>query len=420
MTFRGLLPALSAASLLAAACDGAPRDARAASAASPASAGRAAWSPPRADSALSDALGRRGQHGMAAAAVDASGVLHALFATDRDGDGWGDAVDYARLEGGAWSRPERLAATLTLTESPQVAVEGDGTVHALWYEHAGSVAPREAATRLVHRAFRTGRWSAAEVLYDEPHRAGIPDLSLAAAAGPRGGVEVLFQAQGRGIGWLTLRGGERTGPRFLDHDGRMTSFSAGAPGRPLEIAYVGEAVSPQRREAMNDVFVRSLADGGRAPRVEAYYGAGRYSHHPQLLVDGRGARHLVWLEDTDGSVYPEALFHATSTDGGRSWSAPRDVTPPSLRGGAFFRVTAALGADGRIHLVARHAVRNGRGFGLYHVVLRDGAASDAVPVAAPGELGPGDTQLVHDARRGRLVAAWRGMDGVYRWSELKE
>lgn len=428
-------PALAlAACLLAAACDAAPRDVRAADrrpAADPSAADApstdapsvdrssidAAWPAPREAAALSDALGRRGHHGLAAAAVDGRGVLHALFATDRDRDGWADAIDYARLEDGRWSRPERLAASLSLAESPAVAVERDGTVHALWYEHAGTAAPPSVATELVHRALRGGRWSAADTPYREPHTAGIPDLSLSAAPGPDGGVEVLFQAQGRGIGRLSLREGETAGPAFLDHDGRMTAFSVGAAGRPLEIAYVGEAVSKERPSAVNDVFVRSLGDRG-GPRVEAYYGPGRYSHHPRLVVDGAGTRHLLWLEDTDGAIFPEALFHATSRDG-RAWSAPRDVTPAELRGGVLFRASAALGADGRVHLAVLRADKGGRAFGLYHVAVADGAPSDARPIVPPGQLGPGDTQLVRDDANGRLIALWRGPDGVYRWSEME-
>jgi hypothetical protein len=398
---------LPAACLCLAACDAAPREAQAAA--------PDAWSAQDSAPALSRALASTPDHALAAVATDGAGTVHAVFAADADRDGWADAVHYARLGSAGWSAPETLAAGGALAESPQVAVDGDGTVHVLWYAHTGTASPRDVPTELVHRSLAGGRWSAPRVLYREPLPAGIPDLSLSAAAGPDGAVEVLFQAQGRGMGHLTLRGADASTPEFLDHDGRMTAFAAGGGGRPLELAYVGEAVSHLRPTAENDVFFRPLRARGAFARVEVHSRPGRYSHFPQLVVDGRGVRHLFWLEDTDGHVIPEALYHAASRDG-RTWSAGEDVTPPALRGGVLYRVAAVPGADGRIHLAVRHTRGPGAREGLYAFSFRGGAESPLVTLAAPGALGPGDTQLVHDARRGRVTALWRGADGVYRWT----
>jgi hypothetical protein len=403
------LPATAALCALAAGCDAAPRSAEAAPAA-PAASG---WSAPLGAPALSAALGTRAAHTLAAAAVDAAGTVHAVFSVDQDRDGWGDALAYARLDSAGWSAPEPLAGGGTLAEGPQVALEGDGTVHVLWYGHRGFASLPHVPTDLVHRARAGGRWSAPSVLYAEPLEAGIPDLSLSAATGPDGAVEVLFQAQGRGIGHLTLRGGRTSAPEFMPHDGRMTAFAAGAEARPLELAFIGEAVSPLRPEAENDVFVRPLRSTNAYARVEVHAVPRRYSHHPQMVVDGRGVRHLFWLEDTDGQTFPEALYHATSRDG-RAWSAAEDVTPPGLRGGVLLRVAAVPGAGGRIHLAVRHARALGSAEGLYAFSLGDGPASPPMALAAPGAFGGGDAQLVHDARRYRTIALWRGADGVYR------
>jgi hypothetical protein len=296
-----------------------------------------------------------------------------------------------------------------------VALEGDGTVHVLWYAHGGTASPRSVPTELVHRALRAGRWSAPEVLYREPLAAGIPDLSLSASTGPDGAVEVLFQAQGRGIGHLTLRRGRASAPEFLDHDGRMTAFAPAAAGRPLELAYIGEAVSALRPSAENDVFVRPLRSRQAFPDVEVHAVPRRYSHYPQLVGGADGVRHLFWLEDTDGDVFPEALYQADSRDG-RNWSAGRDVTPPALRGGVIYRAAAVGGRGGRIHLVLRHTRGRGRGDGLYAFSLGGGSPSPLVTLAAPGRLAAGDAQLVRDARHRRVIALWRGADGVFRWA----
>ncbi|HEX2079949.1 MAG TPA: hypothetical protein VHG08_19685 [Longimicrobium sp.] len=407
MTCRRLsLPGAAALCALAAGCDTAPRTAHAA----PAAGG---WSAPRAAPALSAALGTRAGHALAAAAVDAAGTLHAVFALDQDRDGWADALAYARLDSAGWSAPEPLAGGETLAEAPQVALEGDGTVHVLWYGHTGSGSLPHVPTDLVHRARAGGRWSAPSVLYREPLEAGMPDLSLSAATGPDGAVEVLFQAQGRGIGHLSLRGGRASAPEFLDRDGRMTAFAAAPAGRPLELAYVGEAVTPLRPSAEYDVFVRPLRSRSPYAAVEVHSVPRRYSHHPQLVVDGRGVRHLFWLEDTDGQVFPEALYHATSRNG-RDWSAAEDVTPPALRGGVVLRVAAVPGADGRIHLAVRRADADAHREGLYAFPFDGGQAERIDTLAGPGAFGGGDTQLVHDPRHRRVIALWRGADGLYR------
>ncbi|HEX2207437.1 MAG TPA: hypothetical protein VHG93_07125, partial [Longimicrobium sp.] len=356
--------------------------------------------------------GTRAGHTLAAAAVDAAGTLHAVFAVDQDLDGWGDALSYARLDSAGWSVPEPLAGGAGLAEAPQVAVEGDGTVHVLWYGHTGTDSRPEVPTQLVHRALHAGRWSAAEVLYREPLPAGMPDLSLSAATGPDGAVEVLFQAHGRGIGHLTLRGGRAYAPEFMDHDGRMTAFASSAVRRPLELALIGEMVSPLRPAAENDVFVRPLRSRSAFARVEVHAVPRRHSYYPQLVVDARGVRHLFWLEDTDGQVFPEALFHASSPDG-RDWTAAEDVTPPELRG-VILRAAAVPGADGRVHLLVRQTRSMADPEALYAITMDDGDAIRLDTLAAPGAFGGGDVQLLRDARHRRVIALWRGADGVYR------
>lgn len=396
--------------LLLAACDSAPREAAAA-------APRASdtWSAPSSADELTAALGRGARHEIASATVDAGGVLHAVFALDADGDGRADALAYAELRDGRWSAPERVAATMSLAEAARVAVDGDGAVHVLWYAHSGAASARDVPTELAERARIGGRWRAARVLYREPSPAGMNVRWLAASADSAGDVQVLFAPQGRGFGYLSLRGETVGRTSYLDEDGNMMAFSISAGGGALEVAYIGERVSHERPQAVNDVFVRSLSRGGRSPATEAYYGPRRYSHFPQMVVDGRGVRHLFWLEDTDGTVQPEALYYATSPDGVR-WSPPRDLTPPDLRGGVLFRVAAQPGADGRIHLLLRHSRADGGGPALYALVVRDGVVASAATLAAPGALGPGETQLVRDSAHRRVMAIWRGRDGVYRWS----
>ncbi|HET6230887.1 MAG TPA: hypothetical protein VFE05_12515 [Longimicrobiaceae bacterium] len=426
MERRVLLNRLVLAAALASgsACgDAEARDTSATPAARPKRTGNVApvasgWSAPHRALALSGALGKSGRQMLASVAVDPAGTLHALFALDRDRDGRADALEYARLDDTTWSAPQPVVETLGLTDPARIAVDGDGDVHVLWYAHSGTAAARDVPTELVQRVMHGGRWSSPRVLYREPSGSGMNVRWLAAATDARGDVQVLYAPQGRGFGSLSLCG-ERAGtPRYLDHDGNMMAFSASAAGAPLEVAYIGERVSRERPRAVNDVFVRAMDTNGRwAPSREAYYGPGRYSHYPQLVVDARGVRHLFWLEDTDGSVNPEAVYASQSADGVH-WSPPADVTPPSARGGVPLRISAVPDGAGRIHLLLRYATPGVPRTQLTAFTVIDGRASPEHVIARAGEIGPGDAQLAYDARRRHVVALWRAPDGIYRWSTL--
>ena len=405
--------AAPAAALLAAAgCGRAAPDAARAATAQPA----AAWSAPVAAPALTDALGRGARHEAAALAATGDGVVHAVFAADQDGDGWGDALRYARLQDGRWSAPERVKEGAGLAEDARLAVDGDGVVHVLWLANLGGAAAQWPTAVMERRRTATG-WAPARVLFREPGTHGMPARSLAAATGPGGVVEVLFPADGRGVGRVRLRGAAASSVAYIPRDGRSLALSAGAPGAPLVATFIAEAVSPRHPRAESDVFAATLRGGGWGGAAQVHAADRRYSHYPQAVAGAHGARHLVWLEDTDGSVFPEAVFYARSLDG-EQWTAARDVTPAALRGGVPLRAAAVLDDRGTVHVVLRATRAGGGRPGLYHFALRGGVPGPLTTLAAPGELGPGSTQAVYDPLRRTVVALWRGVDGVYRTARL--
>ncbi|HET7464174.1 MAG TPA: hypothetical protein VFJ82_23150, partial [Longimicrobium sp.] len=398
--------AAPAAALLAAAGCGraAPEAARAAEPA-------AAWSAPVAAPALTDALGRGARHEAAALAATPDGVVHAVFAADQDGDGWADALRYARLQDGRWSAPETVKDGAGLAEDARLAVDGDGVAHVLWLANLGGGVAAQWPTAVMERRRGPRGWEAARTLYREPGTHGMPARSLGAATGPDGVVEVLFPANGKGVARVRLRGAARSPAAFIAEDGRSLALSQGPARAPLALAFVAERVSPAHPRAESDVFARTLRGGGWSGAAQVHAADRRYSHHPQAAVDARGTLHLVWLEDTDGSVFPEAVFHATSA-GGAHWSAARDVTPAALRGGVPLRAAAVADGAGTVHVLLRATRAGDRRPGLYHFALRGGVPGTMATLAAPGDMGPGSAQAVYDVRRRTVVALWRGMDGV--------
>ncbi|MBN1400111.1 MAG: exo-alpha-sialidase, partial [Anaerolineae bacterium] len=73
----------------------------------------------------------------------------------------------------------------------------------------------------------------------------------------------------------------------------------------------------------------------------------------QLVSDGQGGLHLVYLCNVHTSEHPSGIYHLRSDDGGETWSAPT-----SLNTSLYFRLldetnahlSAALDDDGRLHV----------------------------------------------------------------------
>lgn len=396
--------------LLLAACGAPAADARS-SAASSVDAWTAAEVIPLAPAAFS-----KNDHGVAALRAGADGSLHALFLDDADSDGRSDRLLYAGFDGARWSGPVALDDSPGPTAAPQLAVDGAGRVHALWYEGRHFADPARLSD-LVHRVLVDGQWSAPERVYTAEDSAGISEPYLAAAADGAGTVRLLQslpdggfvdRASDDGHGW---RAPSAAGPAGME------PHLVAGPGGALALADLATNLPPfSTGEAFNDVRVRLF----RAGRWEAPVAVGadprQHSHQPRLAWDARGVLHAVWLEGERGQLLPTRLLHATSADG-RSWSAPVDVVAPG-GAGALYSPRLSVDGDGTPHLTFarfRTGVSDPRHF---HTAFRAGRWLPAAEIL-PGE-GARDSELetAVDAA-GRLHALWEGADGRYRHAILR-
>lgn len=177
--------------------------------------------------------------------------------------------------------------------------------------------------------------------------------------------------------------------------------------RPLHVA--GTGASPARAPALAvgpsatlylawtvgeddgaDIRLAKSVDGGAsfdAPRVVAP--SKSYSDAPKLTVDPAGVLHLVYAESSGG---PFARFHVRytrSTDEGRTFQPPRDISTPlaGFTGAAY----PALGADAKSRLLVTWELyederRPPRGLG--YAVSTDGGRSFSAPARVPGSVDP--------------------------------
>jgi hypothetical protein len=347
-------------------------------------------------------------------AADAAGGLHAVFVDDADHDRHGDRVLYTRRVGGTWMEPVRLDDASGVSAAPRVVAEPDGRAHAFWFEGLDPRLPTM-TTVLLHRAWDGARWSPPETLYREPPGRGQVYPNLAVTLDGEGRVQVVHTRAAGGFVALTLAPGGAWSTQPTGTDGSSPRWDA-APrrGAGVGMVFVAARLSPLHRSANNDVWFQELRDGRWSEPAPVYVGTG-WSYDPELLTDGRGVRHAVWLEGMQQGR-TERVLHATSPDGER-WSEPEDVTP-AVPGGDFQSPRLSLTAAGRVELVVtRHegTLGNPRHFRLR---LEDGRWSAAEELF--GELGPSGGEMLTASGPGALYGVWRGGDGVYRSATLGE
>lgn len=128
-----------------------------------------------------------------------------------------------------------------------------------------------------------------------------------------------------------------------------------------------------------------------------------YSDAPKLAVDGTGALHLAYAESPDGPFGMAHVRHARSSDGGRTFGPPRDISAP-MPPGAVSASYPSLAADDRGNVVvvwelARAARQQPRG--LAAVVSKDGGASFTAPALVPDGADPRGG--VNGSRQGLLM-----------------
>jgi len=193
---------------------------------------------------------------------------------------------------------------------------------------------------------------------------------------------------------------------WTEYDGRLWMARSGDGGRnfskPLLVA--GDPPAPPARapalavgadhavvlawttgeDPAADIWVALSSDGGRsfhAPKPAAVTAG--YSDAPKLAFDARGTLHLVHAESRGGPFKPSSIRHLRSTDGGRSFGPASEISNPLPKGyaGAAF---PALGIDARGRVVVMwELLRGSTPYGLAIAVSPDGVQFSAPqPIAA--------------------------------------
>jgi hypothetical protein len=297
--------------------------------------------------------------------ADNGGRLHVFW--DRLN---GPAIYHAVWDGVRWSQP-RVIFTAPTTKAGELAATLDKAGHLLvaWGDaEAGQIQLIKAEA---DRAILASNWSSPLALMQLQSLAAWPDINV----GENGRVYLTFSVpvnEGRGIymTWSDDHGESWAEP--------VTAFDGVAAGW----AMVGR---------------------------------------PRLTLTTNGHLYLLWTRHTmPGGPGPLALFYASSNDGGRSWSEPRQIA----EGAVTWADIASVG-ERVVHLVWQ--IKQDSSVVLRHLVSQDGGLSWSLPatvIGLDGAAGPpsmtvdenGQLHLLHGTIPALQHWLWNGG----RWSRAED
>lgn len=178
-----------------------------------------------------------------------------------------------------------------------------------------------------------------------------------------------------------------TPPRLVAGDGRRParapSLALGRGGAVYLAWTVGEDVGADIRLSVSTDHGASFD----APRVVAP--SRGYSDAPKLAVDGAGVLHLAYAESPDGPFGSAHVRHARSSDGGRTFEPPRDISAPAPASAVSASYPSLAAEGGNVVVtweLARAARQQPRGLAV--VVSKDGGSSFTVPALVPDSADP--------------------------------
>jgi hypothetical protein len=213
--------------------------------------------------------------------------------------------------------------------------------------------------------------------------------SLDLAAGPQG---ALYAAWTEYDGQLWLSRSLDRGRRFSapvriagggqEAPARAPSLAVGSSGAVYLAWTVGD------NDAADIHFSRSHDGGATFSRSQPVAPSPAYSDAPRIAVDAGGVVHLVYAQSQAGPFARYGIRYTRSTDGGRNFAPPLDISRPmpgGFRSAAF--PALALDANGRVVVMwelFEEAGRMPRGLGI--AVSKNGEHSFSRPGVVPGSV----------------------------------
>jgi hypothetical protein len=287
----------------------------------------------------------------------------------------------ALAQGGGWSEPVMLSTNTESSWWPDVAVDDHGHAYAVW--NSG----REQGDLLMYSAWDGQKWSEPKdiVLTAE----GGITIRPAIAVGKDNTLHVTYRERSMAIYYTQspASSAENAASWVIHHrlSGSQAAYysdiAVDSKGH-IHVVWSEQVMLEDNTDCpgCSDIFYRHSTDGGKtwsAPENLSNSNFG--SVKPQIRIDRHDGIHVVWEEGEDWYVYegyPVASAYIHSLDGS-TWSEP---TFFSSAWGAPQQITLGLGGENELVVVWRVPYNNS----LYYQRSTDNGVSWSVPSIIPG------------------------------------
>ena len=231
----------------------------------------------------------------------------------------GGAATAAIAVSTAWSTPADLSASGYSASDPQVTVDGSGRATAVWQGSDGSNAIVQASTSL-----NGGTWSTPANLSAAGEDAFDPQVTV---DGSGLATAVWFRWDSANSIYIVQASTSRNGgtwstPADLSDPGR----TATAPQVTVDGSGLATAVWDRYDGSNTIVQAKTSQNGGLWSTVANLSANGENAAEPQVTVDGSGLATAVWRRQDSSNN--NNIVQASTSQNGRPWSTPADLSDP--------------------------------------------------------------------------------------------
>ena len=172
----------------------------------------------------------------------------------------------------------------------------------------------------------------------------------------------------------------------------------------LHVAFEGKELD----KSVVDIFYAESSDDGKTwTSPKDVSGTPGNSSHPDIAVERDGGIDVVWADTTSGETSPDIYF-SRSADGGKTWTQAADI---SNTPGASTEPAVAISPDNSIHVIWSDTSKGDKNRDIYYASSTDGGktwAKDPLLPATDISNTPGNSSepTIAIGQGGMVNAAW--------------
>jgi hypothetical protein len=247
-------------------------------------------------------------------ALDRNGAAHVVWRDDTSGSG--DIYYSRRGSDGIWIGARNISVTSGASLEPQLAVEGNGAAHVVWYDETSGNGDISYAWR-----GSDGFWSSSQNISNMAGSSHSPQLAVYG----NGTVHVVWSenSSGRGDIYYCERSpnGKWSSPQNISN----TAGRSGSPQLAVSGSGTVHVVWSDLTPGHVDIYHAWRRSDGTWSTPGKVSNSSAFSFAPIVVVDGKETPHAMWVDENPCLA---SVYYARGGSGG-TWSSPCLISDPS-------------------------------------------------------------------------------------------